>query len=84
MQQTTRTSECDFGVFDYEGTSIMFKTDYYDKELNFSLAWSRRSHRHRAGMITIMRIFGRTLQPSGDKGGPGVPSCNYPLSSSKL
>ena len=57
MQQTTRTSEYDFGVFDYEGTSIMFKTDYYDKELDFSLAWSRRSHRHRAGVITIMRIL---------------------------
>jgi hypothetical protein len=38
VQQTTRTSGHDFGVFDYEGRSIMFKTDYYDKELNFSLA----------------------------------------------
>jgi len=28
VQQTTRTSEYDFGVFDYESTSMMFKTDY--------------------------------------------------------
>jgi hypothetical protein len=27
--------EHDFGVFDFEGTSVMFKIDYYDKDLKF-------------------------------------------------
>ena len=28
-------SEHDFGAFDFEGVSIFFKIDYYDKDLNF-------------------------------------------------
>ena len=28
-------SEHDFGVFDYEGVSVMFKIDYYDKSLTY-------------------------------------------------
>lgn len=27
--------EHDFGVFDFDGTAVMFKIDYYDKSLNF-------------------------------------------------
>jgi Protein of unknown function (DUF3768) len=27
--------EHDFGVFDFDGTPVMFKIDYYDKDLNF-------------------------------------------------
>jgi hypothetical protein len=27
--------EHDFGVFDYEGVSVMFKIDYYDKSLTY-------------------------------------------------
>jgi hypothetical protein len=28
-------SEHDFGVFDFDGTPVMFKIDYYDKNLTF-------------------------------------------------
>jgi hypothetical protein len=28
-------SEHDFGAFDFEGVPVMFKIDYYDKDLNF-------------------------------------------------
>lgn len=27
--------EHDFGAFEFDGTPVMFKIDYYDKELNF-------------------------------------------------
>jgi hypothetical protein len=27
--------EHDFGAFEFDGTSVMFKIDYYDKDLNF-------------------------------------------------
>ena len=27
--------EHDFGAFDFDGTSVMFKIDYYDKDLRF-------------------------------------------------
>jgi hypothetical protein len=27
--------EHDFGAFEFEGTPVMFKIDYYDKDLNF-------------------------------------------------
>ncbi|UPJ74094.1 DUF3768 domain-containing protein [Bradyrhizobium sp. 187] len=27
--------EHDFGVFDFDGTAVMFKIDYFDKSLNF-------------------------------------------------
>ena len=27
--------EHDFGVFDFDGTAVMFKIDYYDKSLSF-------------------------------------------------
>jgi hypothetical protein len=27
--------EHDFGVFEFDGTAVMFKIDYYDKSLNF-------------------------------------------------
>ena len=27
--------EHDFGAFDFDGTPVMFKTDYYDKELSY-------------------------------------------------
>jgi hypothetical protein len=27
--------EHDFGAFDFDGTSVLFKIDYYDKDLNF-------------------------------------------------
>jgi hypothetical protein len=28
-------SEHDFGVFDFDGTAVMFKIDYYDKSLTY-------------------------------------------------
>ena len=35
VQQTPRSREHDFGAFEFEGAPIMFKIDYYDKELDF-------------------------------------------------
>ena len=32
---TASDGEHDFGAFDFDGTPVMFKIDYYDKDLNF-------------------------------------------------